>query len=94
MYFKIKNEQHMNLLLTTENENQHYVLIKDFNQFMYNQTKHKERKHFCYHCLQCSSSQDILNKHETDCLVINGTQAIKMLPKGSTIKFENYHKQT
>ena len=23
------------------------------NKFMYSQTKHKERKHFCMHCLQC-----------------------------------------
>ena len=42
----------MNLLPITENKNNHYVLIKNFNKFMYNQTKHKERKHFCMHCLQ------------------------------------------
>ena len=48
---KEKYEDCMNLLLITENENKHYVLIKDFNKFMYNQTKHKERKHFCMHCL-------------------------------------------
>ena len=34
-------------------EKQHYVYIKDFNRLMYNFTKHKERKHFCMHCLQC-----------------------------------------
>ena len=32
----------MNLLLITKNEKKHYVLIKDFNSFMYNQSKHKE----------------------------------------------------
>ena len=37
----------MNLLLITKEEKKHYVLIKDFNAFMYNQSKHKERKHFC-----------------------------------------------
>ena len=37
----------MNLLLITKDEKKHYVLIKDFNAFMYNQSKHKERKHFC-----------------------------------------------
>ena len=41
---KEKYEKHMELLLITENENKHYVLIKDFNRFMYNQTKHKEKK--------------------------------------------------
>ena len=32
----------MNLLLITKDENKHYVLIKDFNKFMYQQTKHKK----------------------------------------------------
>ena len=40
-------EDQMNLLLITKDEKKHYVLIKDFNAFMYNQSKHKERKHFC-----------------------------------------------
>ena len=45
----------LNLLFITKGKEQHYVLIKDFNKFMYNQTKHKERKHFCMYCLQCFS---------------------------------------
>ena len=43
---KEKYEDHMELLHVTKDENKHYVLIKDFNKFMYNQTKHKERKNF------------------------------------------------
>ena len=35
-------EDQMNLLLITKDEKKHYVLIKDFNAFMYNQSKHKE----------------------------------------------------
>ena len=38
---KEKFEDQMNLLLITEDEKKHYVLIKDFNAFMYKQTKHK-----------------------------------------------------
>ena len=53
----------MNLLLITENEDKHYVLIKDFNKFMFNQLKHKERKQFCMFCLQCSSSEHVLTNH-------------------------------
>ena len=59
-----KYEDHMELLLITKDENKHYVLIKDFNKFMYQQTKHKERKHFCMHCLQCFSSERVLNNHK------------------------------
>ena len=32
---KQKNEDILNLLLITEDENKHYVLIKDFNRMMY-----------------------------------------------------------
>ena len=46
-------EDQMNLLLITKDEKKHYILIKDFNAFMYNQSKHRERKHFCMYCLQC-----------------------------------------
>ena len=84
----------MNLLLITKNEKKHYVLIKDFNLFMYNQSKHRERKHFCMHCLQCFSSERILPNHIKNCLTINGNQAINMPKKGENIlKFNNFHKQ-
>ena len=49
----------MNLLLITEETKTHYVLIKDFNKFMFNQTKHKERKYFCMYCLQFFSSEQV-----------------------------------
>ena len=91
---KEKYEDHMELLLITENENKHYVLIKDFNKFMYNQTKHKERKHFCMYCLQCFSSERVLNNHKENCIQVNGQQAIKMPDKDNNIlKFNNFHKQ-
>ena len=84
----------MNLLLTTKDEKKHYVLIKDFKAFMYNQSKHKERKHFCMYCLQCFSSERILANHVNNCLTINGAQAINMPKQGENIlKFNNFHKQ-
>ena len=91
---KEKFEDRMNLLLIIKDEKKHYVLIKYFNAFMYNQTKHKERKHFCMHCLQCFSSERILVNHVNNCLMINGNQAINMLRKGENIlRFNNFHKQ-
>ena len=95
VYFsKETYEDHMELLLITKNENKHYVLIKDFNKFMYNQTKHKERKHFCMRCLQCFSSERVLTTHNDNCIQVNGTQAINMPTKDNNIlKFNNFHKQ-
>ena len=87
-------EDQMNLLLITKDEKKHYVLIKDFNAFMYNQSKHKERKHFCMYCLQCFSSERILANHVNNCLTINGVQAINMPKQGENIlKFNNFHKR-
>ena len=63
-------EDQMNLLLITKDEKKHYVLIKDLNVFMYNQSKHKERKHFCMYCLQCFSSIEILDAHRKDCILL------------------------
>ena len=83
----------LNLLLITEGEVWHYCLLKDFNKFMYNQTKHKGRKHFCMYCLQGFSSERVLNNHTVDCIEINGKQAIKMPEPGSKISFTNFRKQ-
>ena len=91
---KEKFEDEMNLLLITDDEKKHYILIKDFNAFMYNQTKHKNKKHFCMYCLQCFSFERILVKHTNNCLTINGAQAINMPKRGENIlKFNNFHKQ-
>ena len=67
---KEKFENELNLLSITDCENKHYVLIKDFNMPIYHKTKHQHRKNFCMYCLQCCSSEEILNRHKTDCYVI------------------------
>ena len=84
---KEKFNDMLNLLLITKGKEQHYVLIKDFNKFMWNQTKHKERKHFCMHCLQCSRYVTALINHIT----INGAQAMKMPKADNKVHFKNYH---
>ena len=87
-------EDQINLLLITEDEKKHYILINDFDKFIYNQSRHKERKHFCMYCLQCFSSESILEKHTDNCLIINGKQAINMPKEGENIlKFYNHNKQ-
>ena len=91
---KEKYEKHLELLLITEDDNKHYVLIKDFNRFMFNQTKHEHKKHFCMYCLQCFSSEEVLKNHKDNCIQLNGEQAIKMPDKSNnTLKFNNFHKQ-
>ena len=82
----------MDLLLLIGNNKSHYVYIKDFNSFMFHQTKNKKtKKWFCKSCLQCFSNENFLIKHKEICLSINGKQSVKL--EEGIIKFENYFKQ-
>ena len=64
----------MDLLWITDGTKGHYVLIKDFNRFMYNKTKHEGRKYFCRRCFNHFSSEEKLGDHKGNCLAGNGTQ--------------------
>ena len=76
----------MDLLLLIDNDESHYVYIKDFNRFMFHKTKNKNKKLFCKSCLKCFSSENILTKHKENC-----KQSVKL--EEGIIKFENYLKQ-
>ena len=67
----------MNLLLTSHENKSHYVYIKDFNRFMCNKRKNKNKKYFCKCCLQCFSSEKVLMEHKENCSIINGKQNVK-----------------
>ena len=73
---KCSEEKHVDLLLKEGKKN--YVLIKDFNTFMYDHTLHGGRKHFCRYCLQAFSAEEILKGHTKNCFKINGKQSIIM----------------
>ena len=55
----------LNLLLIAADNKNNYVVIKDFDKFMHNQTKHEPRKHFCMYCLQCFISEEVISTHQT-----------------------------
>ena len=68
----------------------HYVLIKDFNTFMYDHTLDHGRKQFCRYCLQAFSSEEILKSHIKDCFKINSKQRIITPKQGEFVNFKNY----
>ena len=45
-------EEYVDLLLIGEEVRRYYVLIKDFNTFMYDHTTPPGRKYFCRYCLK------------------------------------------
>ena len=59
-----KFENCMALSLVRNENKSHYVYMKDFNGFMCNKTKNKNKKCFCKCCLQCFSNKEILIKHK------------------------------
>ena len=81
----------IDLLPIADENKSHYLYIKDFNRFMCNKTKNKNKKYFCKYCLQCFSSEKVLLEHKENCLVINGKQSVKL--KSGSISIKNYFKQ-
>ena len=84
-------ENSIDLWLLIDDDESHYVYIKDFNRFMFYKTRNKNKKWFCRSCLQCLTSENVLAKHKEDWLKINGKQSVKL--EEGTIEFENYCKQ-
>ena len=89
VYVSKKNyDDTMNLLMIHEGDKSHYVYVKDFNRLMFNDNKHGEKKWFCMRCLQHFSSKIVLEKHKSDCLVVNGEQRVKL--DSGYVEFKNY----
>ena len=83
-------EKHVDLLVTSNSETNHYIWIKNFNRLCYNVTKHKKKKFFCKYCKQHFASESTLQKHKEDCMLLNECQAIEMPPEGEVIKFKSF----
>ena len=81
----------MDLLLFKNDDNSHYVCIKDFDKFTFHKTKNKNKNWLCKSCLQCFSRKSVLIKHKENCLSINGKQSVRL--KKVIIEFKNCFKQ-
>ena len=86
-----KCEGYMDLLLLVDDDKSHYMYSKNFNTFMFQKTKNKNKNWFCKSCLQCFSKENLLIKYKEDSLSINGKQSVQL--EEGTIEFLNYFKQ-
>ena len=50
-------EKHVDLLITSNSETNHYVWIKNFIRLCFNVNKHGRKKYFCKHCIQHFTSE-------------------------------------
>ena len=84
----------IDLFLYSENEKQHYSLIKNFSRLVRSQiTKDTTRKlHFCKKCFNHYTKEELLKKHITYCS--NNETATAIMPaKNSILKFKHHFKK-
>ena len=67
-----------------------YVLIKDFNRFMTNKTKHHGKKHFWRYCLKCFSSSKILENYAKIYLAIYHTKIVTLNEENTYTRFRDF----
>ena len=82
------------LFLYSEDEKQHYSLIKNFTRLVRSQnTSHRSSKiYICKKCLTHFTKEDLLEKHISYCSN-NETVAVKMPTKNTILKFQNHFKK-
>ena len=85
----------INLLLIEKAGKFHYTWVKDLNRLLYDQSKHRERKHFCERCLHGYTRDDLLEAHKPECRGIGQTAVRVEMPEEGKNKlvFQNHHKQ-
>ena len=86
-------QKSIDLFLYSEDENQHYSLIKNFTRLVRSQyTSHRSSKiYICKKCLTHFTKEDLLEKHISYCSK-NETVAVKVPTKNSILKFQNHFK--
>jgi len=92
---KEKNVPRINLILIESGENQHYCVVKRLSALLFDQSKNRNAKHFCFLRLTGFSRADSLERHTKYCNGVNGRPTrIEMPEMGkSTLSFQNHHKQ-
>ena len=87
-------QKSIDLFLYSEDEKQHYSLIKNFSRLVRSQyASHRSSKiYICKKCLTHFTKEDLLEKHISYCSK-NETVAVKMPTKNSILKFQNHFKK-
>ena len=87
-------QKSIDLFLYSEDEKQHYSLIKNFSRLVRSQiTSHRSSKiYICKKCLNHYTKKDLLEKHSLNCSK-NETVAVKMPTKNSILKFQKHFKK-
>ena len=85
----------INLLAIEKEGKVHYTWIKNLSRLLYDQSKHREKKHFCERCLHGYSEECALKAHRPECKGIGRTAVRLEMPEEGKNKltFQNHQKQ-
>ena len=90
---KHENEQCINLILLTNNENQHYCWIKNMSALTASQiNKHKGKRYVCKYCCNSFPKEESLKMHVEYCSS-HKEVGVKMPEKDTMLSFENYNRK-
>lgn len=74
---KHRFEQHVNLLMISDQKKYHYCWIKDLNRLLADQHSHHSRYYYCPYCLHGFTKERLLVDHEPYCQT-HGPQKIEL----------------
>ena len=87
-------KHHINLLLLSDKDkNQHYVWIKNFSRLLGDRSKYNGASYVCNSCLNVFSSQDVLDRHVTNCLLHEPQQTVYPSGDQSKLRFKDHDKE-
>ena len=87
---RVRDIEPINLLLISEDNKNHYCLIRDFSRLANYRTKHDGKEFFCYNCIHACSSKERLEKHLEYCLEHRAQRLT--FPTDPYIKFKSVDK--
>lgn len=62
-----EREQHINLLVISNNDTMHYCLINNLSRLLSSLTKHDDKRCYCSYCLHGFMRSDLLEQHKPYC---------------------------
>ena len=91
---KEKSVSRINLMLIESGEKQHYCFGKRVSALLYDQSKHRDTKHYCMFCLTGFTREDLLENHKKYCNGLKGKPTRIDMPKEEEkiVSFQNYYK--
>ena len=90
---KRANDKTINLLLISEDENQHYCWIKNMSRLLSTQIgKHGHKRFYCLRCMNSFHTDKSLQDHSMYCSSKDATRIVLPDEKTNSLSFQNYNR--